>query len=85
MELEPDPDTIIPENLSLDLKKDGTSNETNLNQQWAGAQTGLLGDGVPGPDAPVLEGNDNHIEHEFEAEEAAEEDSPYQSPTPTPN
>lgn len=68
MELEPDPDTLLPDNFSLDLKKDGTSNDLNRHEQFAGAEVDLLGDGVNGPEAPDLGGNDDEIAQQIEDE-----------------
>jgi len=65
-----DSNTIqTPEDFALDLAKSGTDNNLNLNQQWAGEMTQLLGDGVPGPLGNELTGTDDQIEQEIEAEE----------------
>lgn len=82
---QPDPDTYeSPEDLMYDLAKEGTSNDINLFQQFAGANTNLLGDGVPGPDTVDLGGTDDDIEHQIEAEKEVNQ-SPYSMvPIPKP-
>jgi hypothetical protein len=83
VDFKPDSDSFeSPEDLMLDLAKDGTSNDINRYQQFAGDNTNLLGDGVPGPETVHLGGTDDEIAHDIEAEQDVNQ-GPY-SMVPSP-
>ena len=65
--LTPCPDTITnPEAFALSLATDGSDNYRILASPDGGDEVDLLGDGVPGPAAPEIEGNDDDIAQELE-------------------
>ncbi|KTD65141.1 hypothetical protein [Legionella shakespearei] len=66
-ELQPEPDTILPEDLTEQMKMEGSSNDTDHNTFTRGDEVDLVGDGIPGYETTGVDGTDDQIEDEIEA------------------
>lgn len=66
-ELQPEPDTILPDGLTEQMKLEGSSNDTDHNTFIRGDEVNLVGDGIPGYETTGVDGTDDQIADEIAA------------------
>jgi len=70
--LKPEPDTILTagqvlgEELTEEMKLEGSSNDLDHNQFNRGDEVDLVGDGIPGYETTGVDGTDDEIEQQTE-------------------
>lgn len=68
-EFEEEPDTVFdPIDVLKRMQLAGSDNDTDNNQFTGGDEVDLLGDGVPGYETTGVDGTDDDLEEEIEAE-----------------